>query len=168
MICSRCGTEYFNEDKICPRCKMGRPKERKQLPAWLKWGGIGALAACVIAVSIFLITVVYAGSKWINGAWEGGGLALDFNTEEDTFLLINGDTVLSGVFEVKKDTIILVTPEEQTYIYRYEKLNDYKMRLTFNQDDSVRHVTVIKNEALVQEEDESEEEFYDESGFLIE
>ena len=169
MICSRCGTEHYNNDKICPRCGLGKPKERKTIPAWLKWSLLSVLVAGVGVLSFWLYTIISFDSDWINGAWDGGGLSINFNDAEGTFLLSSDGEVLEGTYEVQTDTITLVTNDEQTYVYRYEKISNRKMKLTFNRDDEVERITVQKDEASVEEEsdeDRSDELSNNQSGFV--
>ncbi len=171
MICARCGTEYENEERICPRCYYGRPKKPIQLPPWLKWGGIGVLVAGVIGLSIWLYIIASYNSRWIAGDWDGGNLSIKFNVDDDTFMLINNETVLEGTFELGQDSITLTTIEDAVYVYRYDKINDNKMKLTFNDGDDVYRVTMLKDEAsIVVEEsgDRTEELENNQSGFVSE
>lgn len=171
MICARCGTEYENEERICPRCFYGRPKKPIQLPPWLKWGGLGVLAAGLIAFGVWVYMIATFNSRWIMGDWDGGNLSIRFNLDDDTFMLINSDTVLEGTFELDTDTITLTTIDDVVYVYRYDKINDNKMKLTFNEGDDVYRVTMLKDEAsIVVEEsgDRSEELEQNQSGFMSE
>jgi len=171
MICGRCGTEFENEERICPRCYYGRPKKPIQLPGWLKWGGLSVLAIGLISFSIWIYMIASFNSRWIAGDWDGGNLSINFDLNDDTFLLINGDTVLEGTFSVGEDAITLTTLEDQIYVYRYNKINDNKMKLTFNDGDDVYRVTMLKDEASIIEEesgDRSEELENNNSGFVSE
>ena len=171
MICGRCGTEYENEERICPRCYYGRPKERIKIPAWLKWSGLGVLGVGVIAFSVWVYMLATFNSRWLAGDWDGGNLAIKFNVDDDTFMLINGDNVLEGTFELGQDAITLTTLEDQVYVYRYNKINDNKMKLTFNDGDDVYRVTMLKDESSIIEEesgDRSEELENNHSGFVDE
>lgn len=156
MICQRCGTEYENEEQICPRCDYGRPKAKKQLPQWAWWVMIaGAILAVSASVLIWYLNF-YFSDDWMDGAWESKSLAISFDAEEDTFILANGETVVFGTFTANKDSFGLTTEDGTQYVYRYERVNANKMKLMFSQGNETVKVTV--NRVIAEEEEESEEE----------
>ena len=164
MICPRCGTEHSDPNHICPRCFYGRPKAKKQMPKWLVWTLTGVAAVAIIAGSIHLYFQKFYNNNWMHGAWEGSDLSLSFNCEDDTFLLINGELVVSGDFTATQDAFTLTAEDGNVYIYRYDKVNRNKMKLTFNQGTEIRKVTLKKQVEDVEEEEpeeETEEEYLD-------
>lgn len=142
MICQRCGTEFENEDGVCPRCYYGRVKVKKPLPKWVPWvlGVFGTLA--VIGTVIGIFTATYFSSDWMDGSWEGSSLAITFNTEEGTFLLSNVETVLSGTFVASKDSFTLTAEDGNIYVYRYERKGNNKIQVMFLRDNETVRVTL--------------------------
>ncbi|MBQ7936693.1 MAG: CotH kinase family protein [Clostridia bacterium] len=146
MICQRCGTEFNNRDGICPRCDYGRPKPKKNLPKWLGWVIALGSVALVACVGLVLYLSVYFDSDWMHGSWEGSSLAISFNTEEETFILSNGENVISGTFTANKDTFGLMAEDGSIYTYRYERVNATKMKLMFSQNNETMKITVTKED----------------------
>ncbi len=146
MICQRCGTEYENEERVCPRCYYGRVKEKKPLPKWLPWllGGLGTLA--VIGAVIGIFTATYFSSDWMDGSWEGSSLAITFDTEENTFLLSNVETVISGTFVASEDSFTLTAEDGNLYVYRYERNGTNKIQLMFLRDNETVRVTLTRQQ----------------------
>ncbi len=160
MICPRCGTEHSAPNHICPRCFYGRPKEKKHMPKWLIWALTALVGCLIIAGSIHLYFQKFYNNNWMHGAWEGKNLSLSFNCEDDTFILMNGELVLSGDFTATQDSFTLTAEDGNVYIYRYEKVNGKKMKLIFNQGEAIQKVTVKKQ--VEESEEEPEEESEDE------
>ncbi len=158
MICQRCGTEFENEDSICPRCDYGRPKAKKQLPQWAWWLIIvGAVLAIAGSVLVWYLNF-YFSDDWMDGSWESKSLAISFDAEEDHFILANGETVVSGEFTANKDSFTLTTEEGTIYVYRYERVNANKMKLMFSQGNETIKVTVNRVVSEEEPEEELEEE----------
>ncbi len=154
MICPRCGTEHENEEGICPRCGYGRPKEKKPVPKWIPWlgGSLGVLL--VIGTVVGVIVATHFDSSWMSGSWEGSNLAITFNTTDKTFLLSNGDNVVSGSFTANRDAFTLTAEDGNLYVYRYSRINPQKMKLMFNRGNETVKVTV--NRVSGPEEEETE------------
>lgn len=151
MICQRCGTEYENEERICPRCQYGRPKEQKQLPKWLPWtlGSVGVVL--ILGVIVGSIVATYFGSTWMDGSWEGSDLAITFDTDEKTFFLSNVETVAFGTFTADDDAFTLTAEDGNVYIYRYERVGANRMKLLFTLGDETMRITMNR----IVDEDES-------------
>ena len=146
MICQRCGTEYENEDRVCPRCYYGRVKEKKPLPKWVAWflGIMGTLA--VIGAVIGGVAANYFSDDWMDGSWEGSSLAITFDTEENTFLLSNVETVISGTFMASKDSFTLTAESGDLYVYRYERKGNDKIQLMFLRNNETVRVTLTRQQ----------------------
>ncbi len=153
MICPRCGTEHEDPAGVCPRCGYGRQKEAKPLPKWviLLCSAVGALLITGGIVSAYIYT--HYNSNWIGGSWEGTNLAITFNTDEHSFLLSNGDTVLSGDYSASRDAFTLTAEDGSLYVYRYKKINSGKMKLMYSRGNETVKVTVNK---VVSEQDADE------------
>ncbi len=137
MICQRCGTEYENKERICPRCYYGRPKKKRNIPKWVRpvaWT-LGSLM--VVGLVIWGMVSHYLRSTWMDGSWEGSSLAITFNSEDKMFLLANGTTVVSGTFMVDQDAFTLTDEEGKIYVYRYKRMGNERMELSFMQDGEV-------------------------------
>ena len=158
MICSRCGTEHEDPQKICPRCGFGRPKIRKKWPKWAIWTtGVGS-AVLVIGLSIFIYMATYVDSNWLNGMWEGSDISLEFNQEEGTFFLVNGDNIFGGTYVQNQDDFTLTDEEGIVYHYRYVREGKNELQLIFNQDNETHRVTLTRVEEAEIELDPLEEE----------
>ncbi|MBQ7095996.1 MAG: hypothetical protein IJN80_06065 [Clostridia bacterium] len=144
MICSRCGTEHNDPQKICPKCGLNRPKVRKKWPKWAVWvvSVGGSLLAIGLGIWIFFATVV--NRHWLNGIWEGGDVSLEFNESEQTFFLVNGDNILAGTYEQSPDDFTLTTEDGAIYVYRYEREGINTMKLIFTQENETRRVTLTR------------------------
>lgn len=144
MICPRCGTEHDDPQRICPRCFLNRPKERKKWPKWAVWTVSvgGSLLTIGLCVWIFFATVV--NGRWLNGIWEGGDVSLEFNESEHTFFLVNGDNILAGTYEQSPDDFTLTTEDGTIYVYRYEREGINTMKLIFTQENETRRVTLTR------------------------
>lgn len=158
MICPRCGTEHENQDHICPRCGYGRPKPKKNLPRWLPWalGGVGFFA--VVGIVIGAIAASYFSSAWMDGSWEGSNLAISFNADESSFLLSNSGTVISGTFTADKDAFYLTAEDGNLYVYRYDRINQNKIKLLFTRENETVRVTLSRVVTEVEELEEEDEE----------
>ncbi len=154
MICQRCGTEYENEDRVCPRCYYGRVKEKKPLPKWVPWvlWCVGSLA--VIGGIIGIIAATYFSSDWMDGSWEGSSLAITFDTEEDTFLLSNVETIVSGTFVATKDDFTLTAEDGKIYVYRYVRKGNNRIEVMFMRENETVRVTLAR-----QQDDFSDDDF---------
>lgn len=163
MICSRCGTEHDDPQKICPRCGFGRPKVRKKWPKWAVWTTwVGSfLLVAVLTTWIFMATFV--DKNWLNGIWEGGDLSLEFNQEEASFFLVNGDNILTGTYEQSQDDFTLTAEDGNIYNYRYVREGRNEMQLIFNQDNETHRVTLyrLEEEEVGLEPNQPEEEIYE-------
>lgn len=159
MICSRCGTEHNNEQGVCPRCNYGRPKEKKPLPKWVPWVISGFCGALLVGTLITVIAATYFNDSWMDGSWEGSSLAITFNTEEKTFLLSNVETVIYGTFTADKDAFTLTAEDGNIYVYRYERINNNKIKLMFSRGNETVRVTMNRMHTDLEEEiDDSLEE----------
>lgn len=155
MICQRCGTEYDNPERICPRCRYGKPKDQKPIPKWVPWFLGSFITVLLVGTVVGVLLVKYFSAEWMSGSWEGGNMAITFNTEEDTFLLSNGDRVLSGTFTSDKDAFTLAAEDGSIYVYRYDRIGNNRLRLTYTQGEQTQKVTLNR---LVGEKDEFEAE----------
>jgi len=145
MICQRCGTEFHNDENICPRCGYGRPKPKMHLPRWLWWTVGIATPVLVVAISLALYMQFYLSSGWVHGAWEGQEMSLILNLDRELFMLENHGVKMTGSFTLGEDTLGLTTEEGEMYVYRYERLSANRMRLQYNtQDDGTRQITVSR------------------------
>ncbi|MBQ8894937.1 MAG: hypothetical protein IJ043_11100 [Clostridia bacterium] len=153
MICQRCGTEYENEERICPRCQYGKPKEQKPVPKWVPWflGTFGVLLVVGTVIGVFAAT--YFNASWMEGSWEGSDLAITFNTTDETFLLSNVETVISGTFTADKDAFTLAAEDGNVYIYRYERVGTNRIKLLFSRGNETMRITLNR---MTAEEDELE------------
>lgn len=156
MICPRCGTEHENEDRICPRCHHGRPKEQKPLPKWLPWtlGSVGVVL--IVGVIVGTIIATYFGSTWMEGSWEGSDLAITFDTDEKTFLLSNVETVVYGTFTADDDAFTLTAEDGNVYVYRYERVGTNRIKLLFTRGNETVRVTM--NRIVAEEETYEDDE----------
>ena len=148
MICQRCGTEYENEERICPRCYYGRPKVKKHLPKWVHAVVWPLLTLAVIGAVAWSMITHYNRSTWMEGAWEGEELTLTFDTEEDKFFLSNGDNVIFGTFVASKDSFTLTDENGKIYVYRFKRLGEKKIELSFTQGSKLERVELerVENE----------------------
>lgn len=147
MICQRCGTEFENEERVCPRCYYGRVKEKKPLPKWVTWvlWCVGSLA--VVGGIIGVIAATYFSSDWMDGSWEGSSLAITFDTEEGTFLLSNVETIVSGTFVANKDDFTLTAEDGNIYVYRYERKGSNRIEVMFMRDNETVRVTLNRQQS---------------------
>ena len=155
MICQRCGTEYENEERICPRCGYGRPKEQKPIPKWLPWVLGSVFTVMIVGTVIGVFAATYFNADWMDGSWEGSDLAITFNTEEETFLLSNVETVISGTFVADKEAFTLTSEAGTVYVYRYERVGPNRIKLLFSRGDETMRITLNR---MQDEEDDLEAE----------
>ncbi len=158
MICQRCGTEFENEEHICPRCYYGRPKKKIQLPKWFRPVAWTAGSLMVVGLIVGSIISYYLRSTWMDGSWEGSSLAITFDSEEKMFLLANGDTIVSGTFVVDRDAFTLTDEDGMIYVYRYERMGNNRVELSFMQDGEVVRVLLDRMEEEYSDFDDSEVE----------
>lgn len=153
MICSRCGTEHNDPDKICPRCGLNRPKVRKKWPKWAIWTTAVGAPLLAIGLGLWIFYAVFVNAAWLGGIWEGGDIYIEFNEEEQTFFLGNGDQIFGGTYTQTKEDFTLLAEDGNVYIYRYERVGIDEMKLIFNQEGETRRVTLYRfKEDDVQEE----------------
>ncbi len=91
----------------------------------------------VVGLVIWGMVSHYLRNTWMDGSWEGSSLAITFNSEDKMFLLSNGTTVVSGTFMVDQDAFTLTDEEGKIYVYRYERMGNNRMELSFMQDGEV-------------------------------
>ena len=146
MICQRCGTEYENEERICPRCYYGRPKKKKNLPKWFKPVAWSVSCLLVVGAVAWGMISYYLRSTWMEGSWEGSSLSVTFNTEDDLFLLANGDTIINGTFMVDKDAFTLTDEDGKIYVYRYERKGNNRVEFSFTEGGEIVRVLLERVE----------------------
>lgn len=158
MICQRCGTEFENAEHICPRCYYGRPKKKRQLPKWFRPVAWSVGSVLVVGLIVGSIISYYLRSTWMDGSWEGSSLAITFDSEDKMFLLANGDNIVSGTFVVDRDAFTLTDEDGMIYVYRYERMGNNKVELSFMQDGEVVRVLLERMEEEYSDFDSSEME----------
>ncbi len=151
MICSRCGSEFFNKEHICPRCGNGKPKKRKRMPQWMGWTVAAVMAAALIGLVITIAVRVSSANNWLNGVWEEESFVLSLNAKYNTFTLADEGIELVGSYAVIDDTLGLTAKDGGLYIYRFERLGNNKMRLRYNQDDVATTLTVSRTSKNAQD-----------------
>ena len=144
MICSRCGTEHDDPNKICPRCGLNRPKIRKKWPKWAKWTTAIGAPLLAIGLGVWIFFVAFVNVAWLGGTWEGGDIYIEFNESENTFFLGNGDQIFGGTYSQTKEDFTLTAEDGTVYIYRYERVGIDEMKLTFTQEGETRRVTLYR------------------------
>lgn len=154
MICQRCGTEFENEERICPRCHYGKPKERKPIPKWIPWFLGGFITVLLVGTVVAVYVSNYFNGNWMIGSWEGSDLAITF-FEDDTFMLSNVETVISGTYTADQDAFTLAAEDGSTYVYRYERVGSNRMKIFYTRGDETMRITLNR---MSSHEDEFESE----------
>ncbi len=115
----------------------------------------------IVAGLVVAFVTTYFRDDWMHGSWESANLVITFNTEDDTFMLVNGETFLFGTFTADKNSFRLVEEEGTIYTYRYERVNYNKIKVMFMQGEETLRVT-LKRLA------EPEDDFLSEDESLVE
>ena len=74
---------------------------------------------------------------------------------DETFLLSNVETVISGTFSADKDAFTLAAEDGTVYVYRYERIGTNRIKLLFTRGDETMRITLNR---MTSEEDDLETE----------